>query len=317
MKQGPVFIAGVSYSGKTQMRLMLSAHPNIVITRRTYMWRRYYNQFGDLRDSENFERCLETMLASKHIQALNPDRERIRQEFWQGKPGYGRLFAMIHRHFAEEQGKARWGDQQGLLENDADLLFAAEPQAVIIHMVRNPLSRVGESVATSAHRKAKIGWETSFWRRSSRLALRNLKKYPLRYMVVQCEQLFAYPEKTLRKVCIFLGEEFFPEMLAVDGLVEMGVDVPQAFVEGEQTVMRKNEQDQNLLTPAERSFIQARVQGEMSALGYLKTNQELSFLNILKYALLDYPLNLAGAILWETWGRRKAGAPKISFEHGS
>jgi len=317
MKQGPVFIAGVSYSGKTQLRLMLSAHPNMVITRRTYMWRRYYKRFGKLSDPENFERCLETMLASKHIQTLNPDPERIRREFQQGEPGYGHLFAMIHRHFAEELGKARWGDQQGLLENDADLLFAAEPKAVILQMVRNPLDRIGESVATSAHRKAKIGWETSLWRRSSRLALRNLKKYPLRYMVVQCEQLFAYPEKILRDVCLFLGEEFHPEMLAVDGLAEMGVDVPQAFVKREQAEGRTNRQDQNALTPAERSFIQSQVRNEMSALGYLKTEQDLPFMNALKYALLDYPLNLAGAILWKTWGRRNGSVPKISFEHGS
>lgn len=317
MKRGPVYIAGVSYSGKTQMRLMLSAHSNIVITRRTYMWRRYYNRFGNLRDPENFERCLETMLASKHIQVLNPDPDRIRREFRQDKPNYALLFAIIHRHFAEAQGKARWGDQQGLLENDADLLFTAEPQAVIIHMVRDPLNRIGESVATSAHRKAKIGWETSLWRRSSRLALRNLKQYPLRYMVVQCEQLFAYPEKTLREVCLFLGEDFHPEMLAVEGLAEMGVDVPQAFNKAKQGAGGKNGLDQDVLTPAERSFIQARVRREMSALGYLKSEQSLSFMNALKYALLDYPLNLAGAILWETWGRRKMNVPKISFEHGS
>jgi len=317
MGQGPVFIAGVSYSGKTQMRLLLSAHPNIVITRRTYMWRRYYNRFGDLRDPENFERCLETMLASKHVQALNPDPKRIRHEFWQDRPGYARLFALIHRHFAEQLGKTRWGDQQGLLEHDASLIFAAEPRAVIIHLVRNPLDRIEESVSTSAHRRGKIGWETSLWRRSSRLALRNLKKYPHGYKVVQCEQLFAYPEKTMRDVCLFLGEEFYPEMLAVEGLAEMGVDVPDALVKGEQAEGSKNGKDRTALTPAERSFIQTRVRREMSALGYLKTEQHLSFMNTLTYALLDYPFNLAGAILWETWGRRKLNVPNISFEHGS
>lgn len=299
------------------MRLMLSAHPNIVITRRTYMWRRYYKRFGDLRDPENFERCLEIMLASKHVQTLNPDADRIRREFWQGRPGYARLFAMVHRHFAEQLGKSRWGDQQGLLEHDAALIFAAEPRAVIIHMVRNPLDRIEESVATSAHRRGKIGWETSLWRRSSRLALRNLKNYPHRYKVVQCEQLFTFPEKTLRDVCLFLGEEFYPEMLEVEGLAEMGVDVPGASVKGEQAEGSPNRGSYPALAPAERSFIQSRVRREMSALGYLKREHRLSFTNTLKYALLDYPLNLAGAILWETWGRRKLNVPNISFEHGS
>ncbi len=317
MEKGPIFIAGVSYSGKTQMRLMLSAHPNIVITRRTYMWRRYYNRFGHLGDPENFERCLETMLASKHIQMLNPDPERIRREFWQGEPAYGRLFAMIHSHFAEEQGKARWGDQQGTLENDADLLFAAEPQAVIIHMVRNPIYRTEECISNSRYRKAKIGWETSAWRRSSRLALRNMKKYSPRYIAVQCEQLFAYPEKTLRNVCHFLNEKFYPEMLAVEGLAEMGVNVPHEFVKGKQIEVRKDKWNHAELSPAERAYIQARAGSEMSALGYMQTGHHLPFKNALKYALLDFPLGLAGTILWETLGSKKVGVSKKSFEHGS
>ena len=33
--QRPIFIGGLSYSGKTPLRIMLSAHPNILLTRRT------------------------------------------------------------------------------------------------------------------------------------------------------------------------------------------------------------------------------------------------------------------------------------------
>jgi hypothetical protein len=317
MGQGPIFIAGASYSGKTQMRLMLSAHPNIIITRRTYMWRRYYNRFGDLSDPENLKRCLKTMLASKHIQTLNPDPERILREFWQGKPDYGRLFALLHRHFAEQQGKTRWGDQQGSLEDDAALIFSSEPRAMIIHMVRNPIERVEESVSTSTHRKGKIGWETSLWRRSSQLAVRNLEKYPYHYKVVQCAQLFSSPEETLQDVCVFLGEEFSSDMLAVEGLTEMGVDVPESFAKGEQAADRRNQRQRISLTTTERLFVQSRVRGEMSFLGYPEMEQQLSFLNTLLYALVDYPFNIAGVLLWELWSRKKSGTPRISFGHGS
>jgi len=305
MRQGPIFIAGVSYSGKTQMRLILSAHPNIIITRRTYMWRKYYNKFGDLSDSEKFERCLETMLDSKHIQAINPDPERIRREFWQGEPDYGHLFALIHSHFAEQQGKTRWGDQQGTLENDAALIFSSEPEAAILHMVRNPLNRVEESVSTSRHRRGKIGWETSFWQRSTRLALRNQDEYPRRYLVVQCERLFAEPERTLRDVCLFLGEEFHPEMLEAEGLAEMGVHVPEKYAKRKQlTDGGKVRRVHITLTNTERTYIQAQVRHEMSTLGYSSTNKRLSFFDLLKYALLDYPLNLAGSVLWKAWGSK-------------
>ena len=78
MSNGPIFIGGLSFSGKTQLRLLLGTHPNIVITRRTRMWTRFYGRFGDLSRPENFERCLEAMLRNKHICALNPDPARIR-----------------------------------------------------------------------------------------------------------------------------------------------------------------------------------------------------------------------------------------------
>ena len=105
---GAIYIAGASYSGKTQLRLMLSAHPNILITRRTYMWQQFYNQYGFLGDPENFESCLNAILTSKHIQALNPDPEQIRQEFKQGTPEYARLFSIIHQQYATRCGKKRW-----------------------------------------------------------------------------------------------------------------------------------------------------------------------------------------------------------------
>lgn len=317
IETGPIYIAGVSYSGKTQMRLMLSAHPNIVITRRTYMWRKYYNKFGNLGDSHNFERCLEAMLDSRHIQTLKPDPERIRQEFWQDKPSYARLFDIFHRHFAESLGKKRWGDQHGSLENDADLIFTHQPQALILHMVRNPLDRIEESVSRSAHRRGKIGWETSFWQRSSRLALHNLEKFPGHYMIVHCERLFSDPETTLHEVCDFIKESFNPQMLAVEGLMKMGIKVPEKYTGRERTKGIKTPQVSNMLSLTERSFIQSHVKSEMSALGYPNADQRMSFSSALKYAFLDYPLNMAGLFLWETWGSRKLRAPKISLEHRS
>src|SRR5262245_50478355 len=116
MNGGPIFIGGLAHSGKTELGLMLSAHPNIVLTRRTYMWTRFYNRYGDLNRSDNFERCLTAMLRHKYMQVLEPDPERIRQEFWQGPPTYTRLFALFQEHYAERVGKPRWADQLGFIE---------------------------------------------------------------------------------------------------------------------------------------------------------------------------------------------------------
>jgi hypothetical protein len=305
MEKGPIFIAGSSYSGKTQLRLMLSAHPNIIITRRTYLWKGFRNCFGDLSKRANFERCLASILSDRHIQKLNPIPRLIRSEYWQGNPGYSRLFCLIHEHFAAQQGKTRWGVQHKSIDKDIEHIFSSLPNAVVLHMVRHPFDRVGESVSRSTHRKGKVGLETSFWRHSARRALRNQKKYPAQYLIVKCEDLFENPEKTLREICDFIDEDYSLEMLNVSGLLEMGINVPFPPAKANKLVPGNNNQSEFGLTHTEKIFIQSRISEEMAALEYLKIDKHLSLKRVLNLALVVYPSNIFVSSIWTLWNRGK------------
>lgn len=105
METGPIFIGGLANTGKTELRLMLEAHPHLCFTRRTYMWTRFYERFGDLGRPENLEKCLTAMLAHEPIRQLQPDLARIRAEFAQASPTYARLFGLFHAHHAVRMGK--------------------------------------------------------------------------------------------------------------------------------------------------------------------------------------------------------------------
>jgi hypothetical protein len=76
----PVFIAGLAHSGKTELRRALSRLPHFEMTRRTYLWTRFYGRFGDLDDEANLERCLAALLRDEDVATLEPDVERIRRE---------------------------------------------------------------------------------------------------------------------------------------------------------------------------------------------------------------------------------------------
>ena len=108
------------------------------MTRRTNLWTHFYGQYGDLGHPKNFERCLAMMLRYKRIVRLQPDPERVRREFYQGEPSYARLFALLESHYAERQGKTRWGDKSLNTERYADLIFDAYPQAVSYTHLSNP-----------------------------------------------------------------------------------------------------------------------------------------------------------------------------------
>lgn len=218
MDHGAVYIGGLDRSGKTTMSAFLASHPNIAIPEvGSNMWTYFYGQYGDLSQRENFEKCLDDMLHYKHVRFLQPEPERIRREFWQGAPTYARLFSLFLIHYAEREGKPRWGAQTGLIERYADEMFAAYPDLKIIHMVRDVRDRYEASLALWPNGKARAGGAVARWLYSISLGEQNLKRHPDRYKIVRFETLVAQPEETLQDVCNFLSEEYVPEMLAMTG----------------------------------------------------------------------------------------------------
>lgn len=285
---GPVFIGGVSFSGKTILHAMLSAHPNMVITRHTYMWPRYYKEFGELNRPENFERCLSVMLQDRHIQALNPNPERIRAEFWQGPASYGRLFSLLHQHHAEQMGKTRWGDQLSFIERYADPILASYPNARMIHMIRDPRQRYRESLGRSSHRRWKVGLETATWLHSVRLAERNGCRYPAAYKIVRYEALLSDPQGTLRDVCSFLGEAFTAVMIAPASRVEPGCEDDAQTRDGRHSVLPSQD-----LSQREIGYIQMFARRYMLAHEYPLNPVRLPWKEWLRFYAVDWPANLA------------------------
>ncbi len=243
LSDGPVFIGGLAFSGKTPLRIALSAHSRLALTRRTAMWSRYFGRFGDLATPGNLDRCLSQMLADPAIAALEPDRADIQRRFIAGSPTYAHLFAAIHQQHADRLGKRRWGDQMGMLERHADLVLSSYPAARMIHMIRDPRARYRAGDGVHRQLPGKLGWETARWQHSAELALRNRRHFPRRYRIVRYEQFAAEPESTLRDVCGFIGEDYEPAMAdalgratlddvsSVAGGTTTGTDTVSAFVD--------------------------------------------------------------------------------------
>ena len=297
MVQRPVFIGGLAHSGKTPLRLFLAKHPNLVLTRQTYMWNRFYNRYGDLSHPQNFERCLTDMLQTKGIKALQPEPERIRREFGQGEMTYGRLFALFHEHYAEREGKSRWGDQLGFVERFADPIFAAYPQAKMIHMIRDPRDRYEVAKGLSRQRKGKVGWDTARWVYSADLMQRNQRHYPEQYMVVRYETFCAYPEATLRDICYFLGEAFVPEMVAgMNHFDTNEIDDDQNVTS--QATIQIDKVGDDRLSKRDLMFTQAYTRQHMLAFDYALESPSLSLGDRLLFYLVDWPVNRIGMAAW-------------------
>lgn len=290
----PIFIGGADRSGTSLIFALLASHPSLSMVRRTNMWRYFYGQHGDLSQEENFESCLSMMLRYKRMRHLNPDPDRIRADYWLGEPGYGALFALFHRHHAEWLGKSRWGDKSLHTEHYAAAIFREFPDARLIHMIRDPRDRFSSIVKRYSGKRPAVGWPTSRWLRSVRLARPNEKNFPGRYLAVTYETLASRPEETMLRVCEFLGEAFVPEMMAMQGAPDHSEGNSSFGQIAPGTISTKSiGRYRQVLDPADIAFIQTYSSGLMTEFGYdlepaARTRDKGS-----RYWLVDLPSNTA------------------------
>jgi hypothetical protein len=113
-----------------------------------------------------------------------------------------------------------------------------------------------------------LGGSTARWLASASLGIEHQQRWPESYRVVRYEDLVSNPLETLRRICEFLGEDFFPEMVEMRaeprfdrrGEREDGVPSPlsPAFIG----------RFRESLTPFEIYFIQKRAGRWMQDYGY-------------------------------------------------
>ena len=309
MNQGPIFVGGPNRSGTSLMYAILASHPNISMSQRTDLWRYFHGQFGDLSQQENFEACLDAMVRYRRISRLEPDPERIRREFLEGEPTYGRLFALIHGHRAEQVGRPRWGDKSLHSELHADQVFAEFPNARFIHIVRDPRDRYASEKRkfSSNEASATARWSVSAW-----MARRNRRRYPQRYMVVRYETLASQPEETVRRVCEFIGEPYVPAMLEMRGAPEhlaQGGDSSFEPIEPGEISTRSIGRFPNAISGTEIAFIQMIVGWQMAHFDYEQYPVELSPRERLSLYFVTLPWGVArmGRSLARKWYKHIKG----------
>lgn len=299
--KGPIFIAGLERSGTSLIYALLGSHPNIAMSRRTNLWTHYYNQYGDLADESNFERCLKMMMAYKRLLKLSPDAERIRREFRQGDPTYARLFALLEEHYAEKMGKPRWGDKSLNTERYADEIMTAYPGVKIIHLMRDPRDRFASSLSRWKVLRGGVGAGTAMWLNSNRLAERNQKRYPDQYKIVRYEDLAGQTEQSLREICDFLNEDYSPAMLSMHGAEQFraeGGNSSYGQREAGKISASSVGKFRQVLNGSQIAFMQLFVANHLSRYDYVVVPVKMTILQSIRFIFLDFSLNFGRMVAW-------------------
>lgn len=291
MIDDPVYVAGVERTGTSLMFALLASHPELAMTRRTNLWTYFYDQFGDLSSDANLEACLGLMRSYKRLVALDLDFDDIRTTFI-GQPdrSYARLFATIEGQYAARLGKVRWGDKSLHTERFTAQIIDAFPRARFVHMIRDPRDRYASVISRWKVRKGGAGASAAEWLESAQLAAVNHGAFPANYLIVRYEDLSARPEETMRSVCEFIGEDYDPGMLSMEGAArfrEAGSNSSYGPLEVGAISTASIGKYREILDPGETRFMERKLGDHMTALAYQPDDQVASDLGTIRTHLRE------------------------------
>ena len=275
------------------MRFMLESHPELIFSKRTNLWPKYYQKFGPLEEDGNLNNCLNALAKNKHILALSPDFDLLRAEFRQGLATYERLFELIHQQSAEKHGKKYWGDQSEYLEFYALIVLETYPNAKFIHLIRDPRDRFAAILEKPASRQG-LGFATARWLNSAKLAQDNLAAFPDRYLIIRYETMVADPEGTMIEVCDFLGLEFMPSMVKLDQIPRFE-NQPSSESPITDKYIGQFRKD---LSTVQTAFIEKFSQKVMSRFQYMCVNPQTTGRKWVAEYLMIWPVNLLQMLTW-------------------
>jgi len=137
----PVFIVGSPRSGTSLLRNILNRHPALAVCGETHFHHYVYKRrkaFGDLRNPQNRQHLVAEFLALWRIQRLGMDLQALSGRLSRDATSYRAFFRSVLEHYAESQGKKRWGEKTPQHVLFTETLCEWYPGAVILHVVRDP-----------------------------------------------------------------------------------------------------------------------------------------------------------------------------------
>jgi Sulfotransferase family len=268
------------------MRLILNAHPRVGIPGETNFFRAIYERYAA---AGAWQEAVSAFLRICE-ERLNPPVElgEVRARLLaMPRPDYTALLEMPLAHWAASEGKPRWG------EKTPEHIFYSEPiarlfpRARFVEMIRDPRAVVA-SMTRSSFKGGDATRNAFYWRYVMTTGHAALTRAvgPDRRLVVRYEDLVTEPERTVRSVSAFIGEDFDPAMLRFHE--HAGTYLTPTRLAGDPRLSSSVRGDldgwRQLLRPRQIAITEAVCAREMDALGYLRNARGLTLAGELETA---------------------------------
>ena len=271
----PIIVVGCPRSGTTLLQVMLHAHPRIAIppeNRFVVPAYRARRRFGDLNDPENRRKLANWIVTDKKTKFADfkLDGNEVIEQVVAAPPTLGSALAAVFQAYARRFGKPRWGDKRPAYALQLEVIRALFPSAQIVNIVRDGRDCVA-SLKEMSWYEHDLVHAVSTWARCVDLMRRAARELPSdSFYELIYEDLVADPERELRSLCDFLGEEYDPAM--AEPATTAKVAVPKrkrhhARTRGPVTTARAGTWRQRL-EPEEISLCEAVLGDRLRSYGY-------------------------------------------------
>jgi Sulfotransferase family len=310
--QRPFFIFGCGRSGTSLLSRMLDAHSRIAVPFESHLYDRFYplaQRYADLRDPARRARLVEKILRTEHMREWTPPPSLQETLAAVRRPDFHGIVEALLGTWTRAGGKYRWGEKTPDHTLWWRTILVGFPDLQVIHLIRD-----GRDVALS-FRAAPFGPKHVYYQARRWIQYLSAAEEAqavlgdAAFLTVRYEDLVAEPERELRRICAFLGEEFTPGML---GFYHGGVTYPTdrrnlANLRG--PVLADNTQKwRTRLTPRELRIFEALAGAQLERYGYPRVliQPRLAAWEALSCRYLENPPRRVLAMLGNRQGHRYA-----------
>jgi len=136
---------------------------------------------------------------------------------------YVAAVSLVMEEFAGAEGKPVWGEKTPAHVSKLEKIFAAYPNARVIHITRDPRAVVSSAIKTLGNgRFDRIGIYgiARYWVRCERKIQQFIAKFPTKIVMVRYEDLVTQTEAVVRGLCGFLGVHYDDRILDIASSAE-------------------------------------------------------------------------------------------------
>jgi len=292
----PIFIVGANRSGTTLLRLLLNAHSAVAIPDEInyfygFDWTVSYPRWRSPSLSPAaYEAFVDHFLTTNTPNVPGLDCSTLRDEILGAPADLRRPYQLLLQRWAALHGKPRWGEKTPGNIYHASLLLDMFPDALFVHVVRDPrggvasMNRVSffpDDAVLNALNRHKVMTHGRSYLRSSVPAQQHTE--------VRYEDLVSGPRETLRRLCSFLDLPYEEQMLRfhLDAERFMTETAASSFNAAATTPISRDraEQWRTALSSDEIASVEFLCAEEMAEFDYPRLTPRLSWRGLLNLAL--------------------------------